>query len=95
MKYLQVMVGMSTVTLWLHSEERPDAQPFVNWRMIGHGFFRAAQVLVRALFVVLQVLVVAIPLLAVAAAAAWGVVLLVRLARARGWLDRPRPRTRR
>jgi hypothetical protein len=84
MKYLQAMVGMSTVTLSLFTEERPDAEPFLNWRLVGHGFFRAAQVLVQALFVVLQVLVVAIPLLLIVGAAAWGVVLLVRLARARG-----------
>ncbi len=95
MKYLQAMVGMATVRLSLYTEARPSAEPFLNWRMIGHGFFRAAQVLVRALFVVLQVLVVAIPLLAIAAAVAWAVVLLVRLARARGRLPKPRPPARR
>jgi hypothetical protein len=95
MKYLETMVGMSTITLGLYTEERPAAEPFINWRMIGHGFFRAAQVLVRALFVVLQVLIVAIPLLVIAAAVAWGVVLLVRMARARGWLRKQRPPARR
>ncbi len=95
MKYLETMVGMSTVTLGLYTEERPAAEPFVNWRMIGHGFFRAAQVLVRSLFVVLQVLVVAVPLLVIAAVIAWGVVLLARLARARGWTGKRRPPARR
>lgn len=95
MKYLQAMVGMSTVTLGLSTDERPSAEPFLNWRMIGHGFFRAAQVLVRALFVVLQVLVVAIPLLIIAGAAAWGILLLVRAAKARGVGRRSKPSARR
>jgi hypothetical protein len=95
MKYLQAMVGMSTVTLGLSTDERPSAEPFVNWRMIGHGFFRAAQVLVRALFIVLQVLVVAIPLLIIAGAAAWGILLLVRAAKARGVGRSSKPPARR
>jgi len=95
MKYLETMVGMSTVTLGLSTEERPSAEPFINWRMIGHGFFRAAQVLVQALFVVLQVLVVAIPLTAIAGVIAWGIILLVRTAKARGIGRRTKPPARR
>ncbi len=81
MKYLETMSGMCTVDVSLYSEERPAAEGFVNWSLVGHGFWRAAQILVSAFFVILQVLVVAIPLAVVLGAAAWGIVLLVRWAR--------------
>jgi len=84
MKYLETMTGMSTITLSIHGEDRPAAEGFINWSLIGHGFFRAAQILVNALFVVLQVLVVLIPLAVIGGTIAWGIVLLVRLARNRG-----------
>ncbi len=84
MKYLQAMVGMSTVTLDISPDSPLAAGPFLDWRGVGRGFVRAAQILVQALFVVLQVLVVAIPLGAILAAAAWGAILLVRALRARG-----------
>ncbi len=83
MKYLETMTGMSTVSLSLYSDARPASEGFINWSMIGHGFFRAAQILVNALFVVLQVLVVAIPLAVIGGAIAWGIVLLVRIVRRR------------
>jgi hypothetical protein len=81
MKYLETMTGMSTVSLSLYSDARPASEGFINWSLIGHGFFRAAQILVNALFVVLQVLVVAIPLAVIGGGIAWGVVLLVRYVR--------------
>jgi hypothetical protein len=84
MKYLETMTGMSTISLSLYGEEKPSAEGFINWNMIGHGFFRAAQILVNALFVVLQVLVVAVPLAAIGGAAAWGIILLVRWRRGGG-----------
>ena len=83
MKYLETMTGMSTINLSLYTDARAAAEPFINWSLIGHGFFRAAQILVRGLFVILQALLVIIPLAAIAGAAAWGVILLVRFARAR------------
>jgi hypothetical protein len=84
MKYLQAMTGLSTISLSLYSDEKPAAEGFINWSLIGHGFFRAAQILVNALFVVLQVLVVAIPLGAIGGGIAWGVVLIVRWRAQRG-----------
>ena len=81
MKYLETMTGMSTISLSLYSDARPATEGFINWSMIGHGFFRAAQILVNALFVVLQCLVVAIPLAVIGGAIAWGIVLLVRAVR--------------
>lgn len=81
MKYLETMTGMSTIDVSLYSEERAAAEGFINWSLVGHGFFRAAQILVEAFFVILQVLVVAIPLVAVLGATGWGVLLLVRLVR--------------
>jgi len=83
MKYLETMTGMSTISLSLYSNDKPFSEGFINWSMIGHGFFRAAQILVNALFVVLQVLLVAIPLAVIGGAAAWGIVLLVRWTRGR------------
>ncbi len=83
MKYLETMTGMSTVSLSLYGEDRPASEGFINWSMIGHGFFRAAQILVNVLFVLLQVLVVAIPLAVIGGAIAWGIVLLARAARRR------------
>ncbi len=83
MKYLEIMVGMSTVTLDISPDAPLSAEPFIDWRSIGRGFVRAAQILVQALFVVLQVLVAAIPLAAIAGAAVWGGILLARAVRAR------------
>jgi hypothetical protein len=92
MKYLETMTGMSTISLSLYSDARPASEGFINWSIVGHGFFRAAQILVSAFFVLLQCLVVAIPLAVVLGAAAWGVVLLVRLVRARVHLPAKRKR---
>ena len=83
MKYLETMTGMSTINLSLYTDARPAAEAFINWSLIGHGFFRAAQILVQGLFIILQALLVIIPLAAIAGAAAWGVILLVRFARGR------------
>jgi len=83
MKYLETMTGMSTINVSLYSDARPASEGFINWSLVGHGFFRAAQILVEAFFVILQVLVVAIPLAVVGGAIAWGVVLLVRYVRRR------------
>jgi hypothetical protein len=83
MKYLETMADMSTISLSLYTDEKPSSEGFINWSLIGHGFFRAAQILVNILFVALQVLVVLIPVAAVGGAVAWGIVLLVRLIRAR------------
>jgi hypothetical protein len=77
------MVGMSTVTLDISPDAPLAAEAFIDWRGVGRGFVRAAQLLVQALFVVLQVLVVAIPLAAIAGAAVWGGILLARAVRAR------------
>jgi len=89
MKYLETMVGMSTVTLDISPDAPLSAEAFIDWRSVGRGFVRAAQILVQALFVVLQVLMVAIPLAAIAGAAVWGGILLARAVKARG-LARPR-----
>jgi len=83
MKYLETMTGMSTISLSLYTDARPASEGFINWSLVGHGFFRAAQILVSVFFVILQVLVAAIPLAVVGGAIAWGVVLLVRLIRRR------------
>lgn len=83
MKYLETMTGMSTVSLSLYSDARPTTEGFISWASIGHGFFRAAQILVEVLFVILQCLVVAIPLAAVGGAATLGI---------RGVVQRVRPR---
>jgi heme A synthase len=77
------MTGMSTVNVSLYSDARPASEGFINWSLVAHGFFRAAQILVGVFFVILQVLLVAIPLAVVGGAAAWGVILLVRLIRRR------------
>ena len=82
-KYLQTMTGLSTVSVSLYGEERAASEGFINWGLVGHGFFRAAQILVGAFFVLLQCLVVAIPLAVVGGAIAWGIVLLVRYVRRR------------
>lgn len=81
MKYLETMTGMSAINVTLYSEERAAAEGFINWSLVGHGFWRAAQILVDAFFVILQVLVVAIPLVVVLGAGTWGVILLVRWVR--------------
>jgi hypothetical protein len=78
MKYLETMTGMSTVSLSLYSDARPATEGFISWSSIGHGFFRAAQILVNVLFVIMQVLVAAIPLAAIGGASAWGIRLLVK-----------------
>jgi hypothetical protein len=83
MKYLETMTGMSTISLSLYSDARPASEGFINWSVIGHGFFRAAQILVNAFFVVLQALIVVIPLAIVCGAGGWGIVLLVRFLRER------------
>ncbi len=83
MKYLQTMTGLSTINVSLFSDARPAAESFLNWSLIGHGFFRAAQVLVQVLFFILQALVVVIPVAALGGGAAWGIVLLVRWVRSR------------
>jgi hypothetical protein len=73
MKYLTTMVGLSTITLSIHSEARATVEEFINWSLIGHGFVVAARVLVRALFFLLQALVVLIPLAAIAGGVTWAV----------------------
>jgi hypothetical protein len=78
MKLLEVMTGMSTVSLSLYSDARPATEGFISWSSIGHGFFRAAQILVNVLFVILQLLVAAIPLAAIGGAMAWGIRLVVK-----------------
>ena len=78
-KYLGTMSSLCTVDVSLYGEERAaSSEGFINWSLVGHGFWRAAQILVSAFFVLLQVLVVAIPLAVVLGAAAWGIVILVR-----------------
>ncbi|MBD3286654.1 DUF4349 domain-containing protein [candidate division WOR-3 bacterium] len=59
MKYLEAMVGESTINLTLYSQ-KPST--FVDWNEIGQGFKRAAQILVYAFFGILQALVVLIPI---------------------------------
>ncbi len=83
MKYLQNMAGMATINLSLYTDEKPAAEPFINWAMIGGGFVTAARWLVQALFFILQALVVLIPIAAIGGAAAYGIVRLVRHLRAR------------
>lgn len=84
MKYLETMTGLCTVNVSLYGEERASSSDgFLNWGLVGHGFWRAAQVLVNVFFVLLQVLVVAIPLAAVGGGAAWGIIRLVRRVRRR------------
>ena len=78
MKYLTTMVGLSTITLSIHSEARAAAEEFINWALIGHGFVVAARVLVRALFFILQALVVLIPLAAIAGGVTWAVITIRR-----------------
>jgi hypothetical protein len=62
-------IPSSTVNMSLYS---------MNCSLAGHGFWRAAQILVCTLFVILELLVVAIPLAVVLGAAAWAAILLVR-----------------
>ena len=83
MKYLETMSSMCTVNVSLYTEERAATEGFINWSLVGHGFFRAAQILVSAFFFILQFLVVAIPLAAVLGACAWAIVLLIREVRRR------------
>ena len=78
MKYLTTMVGLSTITLGIHSEARPRAEEFINWGFVGHGFVVAARALVQALFFILQALVVVIPLGAIAGAVFWGIRAVLR-----------------
>ena len=76
------MSSLRTVNVSLYGEERAAAsEGFINWSLVGHRFWRAAQVLVNVCFVLLQVLVVAVPLAVAGGAAAWGVVLVVRCVR--------------
>lgn len=91
MRYLRTMVGLSTIDLSLYSEERPAAEPFINWSLIANGFVVAARVLLQALFFILQALVVVIPIGAIAGAVAYGIWRLVRLLRARSPKPTPRP----
>jgi hypothetical protein len=83
MKYLQNMAGLATVNLSLYTDEKPAAVPFVNWAMIGNGFVVAARWLVQALFFILQMLVVLVPLGAIGCAAAYGIIRLLRWWRGR------------
>jgi len=78
MKYLTTMVGLSTITVSMHSEARPAAAEFLNWSMIGNGFVVAARILVRVIFFILQALVVLIPLGIIGGGIAWAVVAIVR-----------------
>jgi len=83
MKYLETMTGLCTVTVSLYGEEKAAVSDgFLSWSLVGHGFWRAAQVLVNVFFILLQVLVVAIPLAAAGGGAAWGIVRVVRTVRA-------------
>jgi hypothetical protein len=83
MKYLETMTGMSTISLSLFSDSRASTEGFISWASIGHGFFRAAQILVDVLFVILQCLVVATPLAAIGGALALGIRRVVRLVQIR------------
>ncbi len=78
MKYLTTMVGLSTIELSIHSEARAGVEEFINWGLIGHGFVVAARILVRALFFILQALVVLIPLAAIAGGITWAVIAIRR-----------------
>jgi len=96
MKYLETMSSLCTVNVSLYGEEHAAAaEGFLNWSLVGHGFWTAAQILVNVFFVLLQVLLVAIPLAAAGGAGTWGVVRLVREVRRRrssrgGGQTRPR-----
>ena len=79
MKFLTTMVGLSTINLTLSTEERPAAEPFINWAFVGNGFVVAARFLVRAFFFILQAIVVVVPIAVVLGAAAYGILRLVRL----------------
>ncbi len=81
MKYLTTMVGLSTITLSIHSDARPSAEEFLNWGMVGHGFVVAARNLVQVFFFILQALVVLIPLGAIGGGVAWRVIVFVRARR--------------
>ncbi len=83
MRYLTTMVGLSTINLTLSTQERPAAEPFINWALVGNGFVVAARVLVQVLFFILQAIVVVVPIAAVAGAAAYGIWRLVRVPRGR------------
>jgi hypothetical protein len=83
MKYLSAMTGLATIDVSLYTDDRPAAAPFVNWALIANGFVVAARWLVRAVFFILQALVVLIPLGAILGAAAFGTIRLVRFLRAR------------
>lgn len=62
MKYLETMVGESTITLSLYSQTKAVSEPFINWNQVGHGFVVAGQVLVSIFVGILYALVVIIPL---------------------------------
>lgn len=78
MKYLDAMVGLSTVNLTLYSQEKPIPGEFINWSLIGNGFVVAARALVRIFFFILQALVVVIPLGAICGGIAWLVIRRLR-----------------
>jgi hypothetical protein len=78
MKYLTTMVGLSTIELSIHSEARASAEEFISWGLIGHGFVVAARILVRALFFILQALVVLVPLAAIGGGITWAVIVIRR-----------------
>jgi len=75
MKYLETMVGMSTVNLTLFTEASyaPVRETFLNWSEVGRGFWDAARILVQACFFILQSLVVILPLGAVVTAIVIGI----------------------
>lgn len=85
MKFLETMVGMSTVDLTLFEEATysPVRETFLNWSGVARGFWRAAQILVEAFFFILQSLVVLLPLAAVVTAVVIGIRRLLRARRAR------------
>ena len=83
MKFLTTMVGLSTINLTLSTEERPAAEPFINWAFVGNGFVVSARFLVQAFFFILQAIVVVVPIAVVVGAAAYGIWRLVRLLRRR------------
>jgi len=89
MKYLETMSSLCTVSVSLYGEEKAAVSDgFLNWGLVGHGFWQAAQSLANVFFILLQVLVVAIPLAAGGGAAAWGIVRLVREVRRRNASER-------
>jgi|GEM_PF-6763240 len=75
MKYLETMVGESTINLTLYSQ-KPST--FVDWNEIGQGFKKAAQILVYAFFGILQVLVVLIPIAALVLLIVFVIIWIVR-----------------